>query len=49
MPAGFDGKVYFLWGIADPLRGDFKQREYGPIMLPTLALFGLASGLAGNL
>ena len=40
-PAGFENKVGFLWKIADKLRGDFKQHEYGAIMLPTLVLFRL--------
>ena len=40
-PAGFENKVAFLWRIADKLRGDFKQHEYGAIMLPTLVLFRL--------
>jgi len=40
-PAGFENKVAFLWKIADKLRGDFKQHEYGAIMLPTLVLFRL--------
>lgn len=24
----------FLWGVADLLRGDFKQSQYGRIILP---------------
>jgi len=40
-PVGFENKIAFLWKIADKLRGDFKQHEYGAIMLPTLVLFRL--------
>lgn len=45
-PAGFENKVGFIWRIADKLRGDFKQHEYGAIMLPTLVLFRLDAVLA---
>ncbi len=46
MPAGFEGKIAFLWKIADKLRGDFKRHENGTIMLPTLVLFRLDAVLA---
>lgn len=45
-PAGFEGKTAFIWNIADRLRGDFKQHEYGSVMLPTLVLFRLDAVLA---
>lgn len=45
-PSGFESKVGFIWKIADKLRGDFKQHEYGAIMLPTLVLFRLDAVLA---
>ncbi|WP_235939469.1 type I restriction-modification system subunit M N-terminal domain-containing protein [Occultella kanbiaonis] len=35
---GFDGKVAFIWKVADRLRGTFKQHEYGAVMLPLLLL-----------
>lgn len=47
-PTGFEGKVAFLWKIADKLRGDFKQHEYGSVMLPTLVLFRLDAVLAAT-
>ncbi len=47
-PVGFENKVAFLWKIADKLRGDFKQHEYGAIMLPTLVLFRLDAVLAAT-
>ncbi len=30
----FQDKASFIWGIADYLRGDYKQAEYGKIILP---------------
>ncbi len=45
-PAGFEGKVDFVWKVADRLRGHFKRHEYGSVMLPTLVLFRLDSVLA---
>lgn len=35
---GFEGKVAFIWRIADHLRGTFKRHEYGSVMLPLLVL-----------
>ena len=37
-PQGFTDKVAFVWKVADKLRGNFKQHEYGSVMLPLLAL-----------
>ena len=37
-PVGFADKVAFVWKVADKLRGNFKQHEYGSVMLPLLAL-----------
>ena len=37
-PNGFADKVAFVWKVADKLRGNFKQHEYGSVMLPLLAL-----------
>ena len=28
----------FVWSIAEPLRGDFKQSEYGKVILPFVVL-----------
>lgn len=34
----FSEKVSFIWGVADQLRGDYKQSEYGKVILPFLVL-----------
>jgi type I restriction enzyme M protein len=34
----FSEKVSFIWGIADLLRGDYKQSEYGRVILPLTLL-----------
>ena len=34
----FSEKVSFIWGVADQLRGDYKQSDYGKVMLPFLVL-----------
>jgi len=34
----FQGKVGFIWSVADLLRGDFKQSEYGRVILPLTVL-----------
>src|SRR3954453_1686110 len=31
---GFADKVGFIWSIAELLRGDYKQSEYGKVILP---------------
>lgn len=36
--AGFQDKVGFIWSVADLLRGDVKQHEYGNYMLPFIVL-----------
>lgn len=33
-----NGHVQFIWGIAELLRGDFKQSEYGRVILPFTVL-----------
>ena len=33
-----NGHVQFIWGIADLLRGDYKQSEYGRVILPFTVL-----------
>ena len=30
----FSQKVAFIWSVADLLRGDYKQSEYGKVILP---------------
>jgi len=30
----FSDKVSFIWSVADLLRGDFRQSEYGRVILP---------------
>ena len=42
----FSEKVSFLWSVADRLRGDFKQHEYGGIILPFTVLRRLDQVLA---
>ena len=34
----FQEKVNFIWSVADLLRGDYKQSEYGKVMLPLTVL-----------
>ena len=31
---GFEGKVQFVWQVADLLRGDYKPAEYRGVILP---------------
>jgi type I restriction enzyme M protein len=35
---GFQDKVAFIWSVADLLRGDYKQSEYGRVILPFTVL-----------
>ena len=35
---GFTDKVGFIWSVADLLRGDYKQSEYGKVILPLVVL-----------
>ena len=42
----FSEKVSFIWGVEDLLRGDYKQSEYGRVMLPFLVLRRLDQVLA---
>src|SRR3954452_17923853 len=34
----FAGRVAFIWSVADLLRGDYKQSEYGKVILPLTVL-----------
>ena len=42
----FSEKVAFIWSVADLLRGDFKQSEYGKVILPMTVLARLDAVLA---
>jgi len=35
---GFQDRVAFIWSVADLLRGDYKQSEYGRVILPLVVL-----------
>ncbi|MEO8424647.1 MAG: class I SAM-dependent DNA methyltransferase [Actinomycetota bacterium] len=41
----FQEKVAFIWSVADLLRGDYKQSEYGKVVLPLTVLRRLDSVL----
>jgi type I restriction enzyme M protein len=41
----FQAKVNFIWSVADLLRGDYKQSEYGKVILPLTVLRRLDSVL----
>ncbi|CAN5754567.1 class I SAM-dependent DNA methyltransferase [soil metagenome] len=43
---GFSDKVSFIWSVADLLRGDYKQSEYGRVVLPLVTLRRLDAVLA---
>ena len=45
----FSEKVSFIWSVADLLRGDYKQSEYGRVILPFLVLRRLGQVLAPSL
>ena len=38
MVNNFQEKVSFIWSVADLLRGDYKQSEYGRVILPLTVL-----------
>ena len=42
----FSEKVSFIWGVADLLRGDYRQSEYGRVILPFILLRRLDQVLA---
>lgn len=44
----FNDKVNFIWSVADLLRGDLKQSEYGRVILPLVVLRRLDCVLAGT-
>ena len=44
----FSAKVSFVWGVADLLRGDYKQSEYGHVILPFITLRRLDQVLAST-
>ena len=45
---GFQDKVAFIWAVADLLRGDYKQSEYGRVILPFTVLRRLDCVLEPN-
>jgi hypothetical protein len=42
----FSEKVGFIWSVADLLRGDYKQSDYGKVILPLTVLRRLDCGQA---
>lgn len=44
----FQDKVSFIWSIADLLRGDYKQADYGKVILPMVVLRRLDCVLAST-
>ena len=38
MTSNFSEKAAFLWSVADLLRGDYKQADYGKVILPFTVL-----------
>lgn len=42
----FSEKISFIWSVADLLRGDYKQHEYGSVILPFTVLRRLDQVLA---
>ncbi|MBI5207077.1 MAG: type I restriction-modification system subunit M N-terminal domain-containing protein, partial [Candidatus Firestonebacteria bacterium] len=38
MSNNFKEKANFIWSVADLLRGDYKQSEYGHVILPLTVL-----------
>ena len=44
MPPNFSSTANEIWAVADLLRGDFRQSQYGRIILP----FALRRGLEKN-
>ena len=37
-PSGKQNLSAFIWGVADLLRGDYKQSDYGKVILPFTVL-----------
>jgi type I restriction enzyme M protein len=46
MASSFNELASFIWSVADLLRGDFKQSEYGRVILPFTVLRRLDCVLA---
>lgn len=44
----FQDKANFIWSVADLLRGDYKQADYGKVILPLTVLRRLDCVLAAN-
>jgi len=45
---GFSEITSFLWSVADLLRGDYKQADYGKVILPLTVLRRLDCALGGS-
>ena len=45
----FEDKANLIWEVADLLRGDYKQSDYGKVILPLTVLRRLDSVLASIL
>lgn len=48
MTANFSQTAAYIWSLADLLRGDFKQSQYGRVILPFTILRRLECVLEGN-
>jgi len=46
MPNNFSQTAAYIWSLADLLRGDFKQSQYGRVILPFTILRRLECVLA---
>lgn len=44
----FSEKVSFIWSVAEILRGDYKQSDYGKVILPLTILRRLDQVLAAT-
>jgi type I restriction enzyme M protein len=45
-PSGVNNHAAFIWSVADLLRGDYKQSEYGKVILPLTVIRRLDCVLA---
>src|SRR5690242_5988013 len=48
MSNGFADKAAFIWSVADLLRGDYRQSDYGKVILPMTLLRRLDCVLEGT-
>ncbi|MDO8943060.1 MAG: type I restriction-modification system subunit M N-terminal domain-containing protein [Desulfobacterales bacterium] len=47
-PPNFSSHAAFIWSVADRLRGDYKQSDYGKVILPLTVLRRLDCVLAAT-